>query len=111
MSPPNPSADEGTTSQRSVQIYCQIAAGMFSNERVAILELGEGKRVVTLVDESLVEPREHPPGGKTVSGTLTVSEVERTGDKITVDLPEESFRYGTRVLLPMSLLAHGSGPR
>lgn len=85
-------------------IACEVALGMFRDERAVEINLpGEG-RIAALVDKNDVQVAREPEPGQTVPGRLRVSVVERHDDTVLVDLPRPSFAAGQRLRVPKALL-------
>ncbi len=89
--------------QPSVTIACQVALGMFRDERGVEIQLPEGK-IAALVDKNDVQVAHDPEPGQVVPGRLRVSVVEEGHDEVLVDLPRPSFSAGQRLRVPRRLL-------
>jgi hypothetical protein len=89
--------------QATVTIACQVALGMFRDERGVEIQLPEGP-VAALVDKNDVCVEREPAPGQSVPGHLRVSVIEVGGDTVIVDLPRPSFAAGQRLRVPRRLL-------
>lgn len=90
---------------KSHWIRCLVSPGMFSSERIVVIE-EPGKGVVTslFVDRTLVEIDGELRSDAPVPGRLRV-EVGPVADRMNVFLPVSSLEHGRVVSLPATLLA------
>jgi len=94
-------AEENSPTARTVK--CKVSSGMFSEERVIVIQLPTGEKISTFVDRTLV--RATTPGpGQEVSGSVVVNVIEEKGDLAIVDLPQPGLTRGGRVEIPSALL-------
>lgn len=85
-------------------IRCKVLPGMFSSERVVVIEdPGRGEIASIFVDKSLVEVDVEPRNETAVPGLLRV-EVGPVADRMNVFLPVASPEQGRVVSLPAGLL-------
>jgi hypothetical protein len=90
--------------ERAVTIPCEVALGMFRDERGVEIRLSDGSTVAALVDKNDVQVPHEPEPGTTVPGRLRVSIVKPLEDGVLVDLPRPSFTAGQRVRVPKEAL-------
>jgi hypothetical protein len=90
--------------EAAVTIACEVALGMFRDERGVEISLPNGRKIAALVDKNDVHVSQDPKPGETVPGRLRVSVVEPLEDGVLVDLPRPSFSDGQRVRVPRDLL-------
>lgn len=85
-------------------IRCKVLPGMFSSERVVVIEEpGKGEVASIFVDKSLVEVDAEPRDEAPVPGLLRV-EVGHVAGRMNVFLPAASPEHGRVVSLPAGLL-------
>lgn len=94
---------DGVHSGALAKVRCEITPGLFSSERGVTIHLPGAHVVQTLVDITHVDPKTNPPSTG-MAGTIVVTVVEKRGDSFIVDLPEPSFRFGTRVEVPANMV-------
>lgn len=85
-------------------IRCKVLPGMFSSERLVVLEEPGGGEVVSIfVDQSLVEVDDEPSGDVAVVGRLRV-ELSHANQRMNVFLPAASAEHGRVVSVSADLL-------
>jgi hypothetical protein len=90
--------------KKEPSITCKVSRGVFSNERVVLVELPEGRAVTAFVDKRDVIVDRDPAVGEEVGGRLKVEVVETKNDSVLVELPQPSITGGPRVRVPKTLL-------
>ncbi|MBM3333092.1 hypothetical protein FJY63_00355 [Candidatus Sumerlaeota bacterium] len=88
----------------AVMIPCKVALGMFSDERVVVVELPDNRKICAIVDEGRVKVDRDPRPGEQVDGWVEVAPVKIAKDSCVVDLPQPSLTQGARVRVPTRLL-------
>lgn len=86
-------------------LRCKVLPGMFSNERLVMIEGPGGDELVSfLVDEHIVQVSEAPTPERAVDGLLRV-QASAGGARVKVMLPVSTAELGRVVSVPLELLA------
>ena len=86
------------------RLRCDVARGMFDNERVIKVTLPGGKHITAFADEHDVIVNGELPEEGSVPGRVLVWVIAREGDGYWVDLPQGGFEGGPRIRVPASFL-------
>ena len=93
--------------ERERTIDCKVSPGMFSNERVVVIELPGGEEVSLFVDKDAVQATQDLKPGNRVIGYLNVfiiGESARGSDYVLIALPGAGMNTTSRIEVPEVLL-------
>ncbi len=81
-------------------LRCKVLPGMFSNERIVVIEEPSGDEISSIfVDETLVRAEGEPRRGRPVSGRVKVDATPK-GDRANVFLPVSCPVHGRYISVP-----------
>jgi hypothetical protein len=84
----------------SALIECSVALGTFSQERVVIVRVSDGREVAAIVSCAAVSADREPHEEEWLPGRLRVAVLESNNGSTLVGLPGEAVAGGSRYRIP-----------